>query len=100
LLHPRWCHYIGTTADFFNGIGHKQSFDQFVGTGEQHERLATFNVGCRRRKRSKRTIASLDLRPEQFAQMLVKLADRIGIGTEKRKVAIDGLNRPEFGIGN
>jgi hypothetical protein len=45
-------------------------------------------------------LASLGLRAEQFVQMLIELADRIGIGTEKRKVAIDGLNRPEFGIGN
>ena len=37
---------------------------------------------------------------EQLAQMLVKLTDRIGISTEKRKMAIDGLDRPELGIGN
>ena len=37
---------------------------------------------------------------EQLAQMLVKLTDRIGISSEKRKMAIDGLDRPELGIGN
>ena len=37
---------------------------------------------------------------EQLAQMLVKLTDRIGIRTEKRKMAIDGLDRPKLGIGN
>src|SRR5262245_7910659 len=37
---------------------------------------------------------------EQLAQVLVKLSDRIGISTEKRKMAIDGLNRPELGTGN
>jgi hypothetical protein len=37
---------------------------------------------------------------EQLAQVFVKLTDRIGISTEKRKMAIDGLDRPELGIGN
>jgi hypothetical protein len=37
---------------------------------------------------------------EQLAQVLVDLTDSIGIGTEKRKMAIDGLDRAELGIGN
>jgi hypothetical protein len=37
---------------------------------------------------------------EQLAQVLVELTNRAGISTEKRKMAIDGLDRPELGIGN
>ena len=37
---------------------------------------------------------------EQFAQVLIELANCSGISTEKRKMAIDGLDRPELGIGN
>ena len=37
---------------------------------------------------------------EQLAQVLVELTNRTGISTEKRKMAIDGLDRPELGIGN
>ena len=36
---------------------------------------------------------------EQLAQMLVELTNRVGISTKKRKMAIDGLDRPELGIG-
>jgi hypothetical protein len=37
---------------------------------------------------------------EQLAQVLVELANCRGISTEERKMAIDGLDRPEFGIRN
>jgi class 3 adenylate cyclase len=37
---------------------------------------------------------------EQLAQVLVELTNRTRISTEKRKMAIDGLDRPELGIGN
>ena len=42
----------------------------------------------------------LNLCREQFAQVLVELTNRTGISPEKRKMAIDGLDRPELGIGN
>jgi hypothetical protein len=37
---------------------------------------------------------------KQLASMLVELTDRVGIGAEEREVPIDGLDRPELGIGN
>ena len=32
--------------------------------------------------------------------MLIELTDRTGISTEKRRMAVDGLDRQELGIGN
>ena len=37
---------------------------------------------------------------EQLAQVLVELTNRTRISAEKRKMAIDGLDRPKLGIGN
>src|SRR6202035_3149689 len=45
-------------------------------------------------------VTSSNFSREQLAQVLVELTNRTGISTEKRKMAIDGLDRPELGIGN
>src|SRR5207342_3549571 len=37
---------------------------------------------------------------KQRLEVLVELTDRISIGAEQREVPVDGLDRPELGIGN
>jgi hypothetical protein len=45
-------------------------------------------------------VRELNFCREQFLQVLIELTYRAGISTEKCKMAIDGLDRPELGIGN
>src|SRR6476659_3073791 len=44
--------------------------------------------------------ARLNFGREQLAQMLIELAERIGIRAEQRQMAVDRVDWPELSIGN